>query len=31
LLVPEFLGGGFDFAGLIEFVHGYFLLKISDP
>jgi hypothetical protein len=27
LLVPEGLGGGFDFAGLVEFVHGYFWLK----
>ncbi len=31
LLIPERLGGGFDFTGLIEFVHGYFLLRISDP
>ncbi|RML41484.1 Malto-oligosyltrehalose synthase [Pseudomonas savastanoi pv. glycinea] len=31
LLGKNILGSGFDFAGLIEFVHGYFLLKISDP
>jgi hypothetical protein len=24
LLVPERLGGGFNFTGLILFVHGYF-------
>jgi hypothetical protein len=24
LLIPERLGGGFDFTGLILFVHGYF-------